>query len=325
MINKNSASNSISEMVDNFIEQKHMTGYKYSVQERYLRKFVDYYCREGYTGIRLTKSMIETFIYNDWEKPSTHYVKERVLRDFALFLKKQGFHEVHIPEIRYSYIKSNHIPYIFTDDEIKNLFVAIDNWDSSFYTNRTQVDPLLFRILYGTGMRISEVLNLTVGDFNSDDGILTVYHAKNNKDRLIPISPSLVNQITEYINVMHKFSKSNHHLFNVGTGSKMDMSTVYRRFRQYILRAGIPHTKSGPRVHDLRHNFAVKCLKKRVLAGDELTNILPYLAAYMGHSDFRGTQYYLRLTADLYPHIISSSEAGFGYIIPEGGDIVEKS
>ncbi|MBU3101906.1 hypothetical protein KPL44_21895 [Clostridium sp. DSM 17811] len=55
------------------------------------------------------------------------------------------------------------------------------------------------------------------------------------------------------------------------------------------------------------------------MAGEELTNILPYLAAYMGHSDFRGTQYYLRLTGDLYPNIISSTEAAFNYVIPKGG------
>jgi hypothetical protein len=48
--------------------------------------------------------------------------------------------------------------------------------------------------------------------------------------------------------------------------------------------------------------------------------MLPYLAAYMGHSDFRETQYYLRLTADLYPDIISRIEAEFGYVIPEGGN-----
>ncbi len=84
--------------------------------------------------------------------------------------------------------------------------------------------------------------------------------------------------------------------------------------RIYVLKVcrlwGAPHN---------RHNYAVKCLKKWVLAGEELTNLLPYLAAYMGHSDFRGTQYYLRLTADLYPDIVSRLEAGFGHVIPEGG------
>ena len=73
----------------------------------------------------------------------------------------------------------------------------------------------------------------------------------------------------------------------------------------------------------LRHTFAVCCLKKWVLSGTELINVLPYLAAYMGHTDFRATQYYLRLTADLYPDVISRTEAEFGYVIPEGGSIYE--
>ena len=54
-----------------------------------------------------------------------------------------------------------------------------------------------------------------------------------------------------------------------------------------------------------------------MLSGEELTNLMPYLAAYLGHADFRGTQYYLRLTADLYPDIIQKTEAAFGYLIPE--------
>ena len=75
----------------------------------------------------------------------------------------------------------------------------------------------------------------------------------------------------------------------------------------------------------MRHGLAVACLKKWSLAGIDLTNMLPYLAAYMGHADFRATQYYLRLTADLYPHIISKSQALFGYVIPEGGYFYEES
>jgi len=84
------------------------------------------------------------------------------------------------------------------------------------------------------------------------------------------------------------------------------------------LAADISHTLNGPRIHDLRHSYCVHCLKKWVLSGEELTNLMPYLAAYMGHTDFRGTQYYLRLTADLYPDIIAKTEALYGYLIPEG-------
>ena len=73
-----------------------------------------------------------------------------------------------------------------------------------------------------------------------------------------------------------------------------------------------------------RHTFAVHSLKKLILEGETLLNIMPYLAAYLGHTDFRGTQYYLKLTSDLYPHIISETEALYGYMIPEVGDVDEE-
>ena len=73
----------------------------------------------------------------------------------------------------------------------------------------------------------------------------------------------------------------------------------------------------GPRVHDLRHVFAVHCLKRWVVEGVDLTAALPYLSTYLGHTGLKGTQRYLRLTAELYPEIVSTVEAKFGEIIPE--------
>jgi integrase/recombinase XerD len=303
-----------------YLKEKRMTGYRFDSQEKYLKRFDLYYDRNGYSGIRLTRQMTDSFIYTVSERPSTHYIKERLLRDFALFLIRNGYREIYVPEIRSAPKKqSSHVPYIFTEDEMARIFRAVDSWEDSFYTNRTLIDPLFFRLLYETGMRVSEALNLLVKDFDPNEGILTVYHAKNNKDRLVPLSPSLTHRIIELTEKMHRYSKDTDYLFPSISGNRIDQSTIYRRFRDYLQRAGISHTIAGPRVHDLRHNYAVKCLKRWVLAGEELTNMLLYLAAYMGHSDFRGTQYYLRLTADLYPDIIRRTEADFEDVIPNGG------
>jgi len=73
----------------------------------------------------------------------------------------------------------------------------------------------------------------------------------------------------------------------------------------------------GPRIHDLRHTFAVNCLKKWVLDGRDLNNALLYLSAYLGHEDMRGSQRYLRLTADLYPDLTNKIEHTCAYVIPE--------
>jgi integrase/recombinase XerD len=86
-----------------------------------------------------------------------------------------------------------------------------------------------------------------------------------------------------------------------------------------LRKAGISHLGrgKGPRIHDLRHTFAVNCLKKWVLEGKDLNSLLPYLSAYLGHEDMRGSQRYLRLTADLYPDLTTKIEETCSYIIPE--------
>jgi integrase len=302
-----------------FLKIKHMTGFKYHVQEKYLRRFDTYYFHNGYTGIRITKEMADGFIYCPDERLSGWYVKERLFRDFATFLKNQCYSDIYIPVVQSVPPRSTFTPYIFMNDEIKRLFEAIDTWEDSPFTNRVLIDPIFFRLLYSTGLRLSEALNLKVENFK--DSVLTVYHAKNNKDRLVPLHPNMAEKLSTYTIHMHRFSKKSDYLFPSARGYDccIDQSTIHRRYRQYLFRARISLTETGPRIHDLRHNYAVNCLKKWVLNGNELTNMLPYLAAYMGHSDFRETQYYLRLTADLYPDIISRTEAEFGYLIPEGG------
>lgn len=313
----------IAQKAQQFLQIKHMTGFKYDTQEKYLYRFDAYYFQNGYTGIRITKEMADGFIYNPDERMSGWYVKERLLRDFATFLSNQSYSEIYIPIVQSAPPRSSFIPYIFMDDEIKRLFEAVDSWEDSSFTNRVQIDPVFFRLLYSTGLRLSEALNLTVEDF--DDTVLTVYHAKNNKDRLVPLHPNMAEKLKTYTEHMHRFSKKSYYLFPSTRGFNccIDQSTIHRRFRQYLSRAGISLTGTGPRIHDFRHNYAVKCLKKWVLNGNELTNLLPYLAAYMGHADFRETEYYLRLTADLYPDIINRTEAEFGYVIPEGGSNIE--
>jgi integrase/recombinase XerD len=118
-----------------------------------------------------------------------------------------------------------------------------------------------------------------------------------------------------------------HHLFHTGDPARpADTSTIYNRFRRYLTDADIPHfAPGGPHIHSLRHGFAVQNLRHWAADGSDLAVMLPYLSAYMGHSDLRGTQYYLRLTADAYPDVAEMVQARFGYVIPnaaprEGGE-----
>lgn len=241
------------------------------------------------------------------------------MNQFASYLQKQGI-RTYVPEVKTVLPRSRYVPHIYTADGVRRFFLAVDNYPRVPNSKRNTVDPLLFRFLYGTGVRLSEALNLRISDIRIDEAYAMVRGAKNNKDRIVPVALSLKKKLSAYIQGFHRFSEPDAYLF-----PGKDGSTAYNHFRDYLLMAGIPHTGNGPRIHDFRHGLAVASLKKWSADGEDLTNMLPYLAAYMGHSDFRATQYYLRLTAELYPEVVRMTEEVFHDVIPEGDFAYEES
>jgi integrase len=315
----------IAEAAQDYIALKRQTGMKFEVQERYLRHFDAFFHSNGFEGTALTKGLVHDFIYTKNERPVSHHNKEVVMRDFAAYLNNRGCN-AYVAEIKTTLPRCKFVPVILTDDEARRLFTAIDHYPLARLSYRNAVDPVLFRFLYGTGTRISEALGVALDDVGKEFGTVTIRAAKNMKDRLIPMAKSLADRVSILIDGFHRHSDGKTRLFpgfHNGEMGPMDKSTAYNHFRDYLLMADIPHTEVGPRVHSFRHGFAVKCLKNWVMSGNDLTVMLPYLSAYMGHADFRGTQYYLRLTADLYPEILRRFEAEFGYVIPEDGVIYD--
>jgi integrase/recombinase XerD len=307
------------EFINAFLNEMHMIGFKYKSQARWLERFDDYCNSNGYKGNDLSKELVKAFCYGiDYEKKSTHYAKERIMCNFAEFLQKQGLVAYACLKISSPSKRSSFVPYIFSEEELKRVFTEIDTYPSCTNSNRHLIDPLLFRLLYGSGLRLSEALNLKCKDVDLESGTITILHAKNNKDRIVPIAPSLISRCKTFEETIHTLSdKDTYYFKNSWNGTLIDKSTIYRRFRDYLWKSDISHSGKGPRIHDFRHTYCVHCLKKWVLSGKELTNLMPYLSTYLGHTDFRATQYYLRLTADLYPDIIQRTEAAFGYLIPE--------
>jgi len=312
-------SSDISKIIDGLIDTKKAAGFKYEKEERILRQFDSYYRREGYTGIHLTKEMTDGFIYEPGCRPSTYRIREKTLRELGEYATDMGYTVFIVPVVT-AVPASRHIPYILSDDELRRIFAVIDNQRLSDFTDAAIVDPTLFRVLYSTGMRLSEALRLMVSDVDLEKMILTVRISKNGEGRLVPFGASLGKQLTSYVDITGIASDDDRYFFpGQKKGQPIDKSTVYQRFRDYLLEADVPHSFRSPCPHSFRHGFAVGCLKKWVREGKDLTTCLPYLMTYMGHSDLRATQYYLRLTADMYPEIIAAVEAQFGYIIP-GGD-----
>ena len=193
----------IAEAAQNYIALKRQTGMKFESQERCLRHFDTFYYVSGFDGVGLTKEMVQDFIYDKNERPVSHYNKEVVMRDFAIYLKNRGYH-VYVTEINTKLPRCKFIPHILTDDEIRRFFTAIDNYPLAKMSYRNAVDPVLFRFLYGTGVRISEALGIVLNDVNTESGTVTIRAAKNMKDRLIPMAESLSKRIYALIKGFHR-------------------------------------------------------------------------------------------------------------------------
>ncbi|VDN47332.1 conserved protein of unknown function [Petrocella atlantisensis] len=178
--------------------------------------------------------------------------------------------------------------------------------------------PVIFRILYGCGLRVSEVVHLKYKDVNLEDGILTIREAKTDKDRLIPLSDSVNQSCIDYAEKIW-WEKDNEYFFLAPDRTMISTMTVYQRYRRYLDAAGISHggKGKGPRLHDIRHTFAVHVLQKWIENEVDLSAMLPILSTYMGHTSVRATAKYLRLTAEVYPDLIKRVESSCAFVIPE--------
>lgn len=309
---------SLSEQIKAFIDLNRLSGLKFEQQERFLQHF-DHFCfYGGYEDGILTKEMLESFIYGNNESEWTLHNKEILMYRFAQFMEQRGYHAyLLVPRIKFP--KSRHIPHIYTEDERRRFLNAVDSYPKTPNSFRNGVDPVFFRFLCGTGCRLSEALNLTIADFGYGMGAVVISHAKNNRSRVVPMCSSLTERIHSFINSFHAGYRDDSYLFPGYKRGKMDKSTAYTHFRDYLLMADIPHPKGGPRIHDWCHTLAVENLRRWSGEGLDLSNKVPYLSAYLGHQDFRATQYYLRLTAEIYPELVRVMEASCWDIILKGG------
>lgn len=314
-------SSSLASIFEGYVAEKHALGNKYKKGTATLKRLDNLLIRENVTDKSLSKEIVLLWTAkNKTETDSNRGQRISIVRGVAQYMVKLGYDAYVFPGRATFVDRYNYVPYIFSEQELKALFIAVDNTPvSSVSPYRHLALPLLFRMLYGCGLRISEALNLKRTDVNLGEGILTIHQAKLGKQRLVPMADTLVQRCRGYSRLAHNDGLNDAHFFLTYLGDKYSTAYIYDYFRKCLWKAGISHggRGRGPRLHDLRHTFSVHCLKKWVLRGNDLTNLLPYLSAYLGHVDLRSSQHYLRLTADLYPNLLAKVQTQYPDLIPE--------
>lgn len=286
---------------------------KSNVRLRYVLRSIDkYLCSVSYIHDYITQTA-----YDGWAASmegldmKTIYENKKTAIAFCRYMCELG-HDSYIAPMP-KWRQPDYIPYIYSEDELTSIFKATDNWrdHQNGKSSTALIMPAFVRLLYSTGMRAGEALDIRNRDVDFNRHVICLCYTKNREDRLAPINPSLEMVLKQYIRYRNQLpidgiDRPDGYLFVNLRGERCLHSAVLRRYRLMLKSAGVPFSPSEniPRLHDLRHTACVHSLVRMVRNGYDPYVCLPMLCKFMGHHNVDATEYYLRLTKDMYPDLI---------------------
>jgi len=310
----------LADIITSYVAERRAIGYRCEEEARLLRKLDQFLAGQGLASVELPRDLVRQWLAKTpHEHPRTQAARAGVTRQVARFMADRGLPVYIPPPARMEIARLDFTPHIFTRAEVRTLLACVDRLPAGPRSPRRHlVMPELFRVLYGCGLRISEAVKLTVTDVDLGQGVLLLREAKFRKDRLVPVSPGLTERLRCYAAAVDRAHDLGQAFFPNRDGGPYTKWGVYGIFRRLLREAGISHggRGRGPRLHDLRHTFAVHRLEEWYRQGANLAAKLPVLSAYMGHQSMAGTQRYLRLTPALFPDVVASVEAVVGAAMP---------
>jgi integrase len=307
-----------------FVAGKRGSGFLYNSESKMLKRFDKFVLGYDQQTCELSQELFKEYTAKTvHDSYRNHLARYTLIRQLSEFMRSQGF-SAYVPHEGYALRqKSNFVPYIFTEDELNRLFAVADTYELPIHANNNSklelILPIIFKMLYGGGFRISELTHLKLSDIDFENGIVKIVHSKFQSERLVPLSASLMELLKTYAEKVHFSQTTDEVFFPKHDGSVYAEKTIYQHFRAFLWQAGISHggKGNGPRLHDIRHTFAVHRLKYWAGEGLDVSTMLAHLSAYMGHKNLKATGEYLRLTFDVFPDVTKVLESAYGSIIPK--------
>lgn len=189
-------------------------------------------------------------------------------------------------------------PYIWADRDIERLLAAARELRPPL---RARTYETLFGLLAATGMRLGEAIGLDRADADLDGGVLTIRDGKFGRSRLVPLHPSVTSTLASHAACRDRLcpSPATTRFFVSTAGTALRTNGADCTFAQLTTALGLRTAACRPRIHDLRHAFAVRQLLEWHRAGDDVQARMPVLSAYLGHVSPAGTYWYLTAVPEL--------------------------
>jgi integrase/recombinase XerD len=287
------------EALDEYLSLRRALGFKLDNAARLLGQFVDYLDLRGVDTITadatLAWAMLPTRASRHWWA-----LRVSVVRGFATYL--HGIDpRVEIPPsglIRCGACRAT--PYLYSDAEIGSLIQAAAELRPRL---RAATYQTLIGLLAISGIRIGEAIAADEQDLDVENGLLLVRHAKFDKQRLVPLHPTAVRALARYLRVRDQLCPraGSPALFISTAGTRLLHSNVSLTFARLASQVGLTRRSAGcrPRIHDLRHAFAVHTVLDWYATGADVPAMMPRLSTYLGHTDPKHTYWYLSAAPEL--------------------------
>lgn len=214
------------------------------------------------------------------------------------------------------------MPSVWTKREVLDLLNVFDRNNPN-----EKRDYAMVLIVARLGLRSCDVKKLKFEHFHWKENIIVFNQSKTGEPLTLPLLRDVGWAVIDYVQSARP-KVENDHIFLTHNAPYKELSErnhLHRNLEKYMARAKLPiAAKRKTGMHSLRHTFAVHCLKKWVEEGKDLNALYPYLKTYMGHTLFRYTAYYLRITAEIYPQLTEVLETHYADVIPViGGEKIE--
>jgi site-specific recombinase XerD len=243
---------------------------------------------------------VESFLGETRPVTITWHTKFRRLRSFFQYAVSRGYLAVAPLPTTVPKRPPPFVPYIFSREELRRLFEVIDADQRNTCLKPATMHTLIL-LLYGAGLRLREAVDLARSDVDLNGSVLTVRETKFGKTRLVPVGQDLSQALVRYA-AQARAPRSEDTFFTTRMGTRVKPDTLQHNFRILCDRAGIHRTDGAlekPRLHDLRHSFAVHRLTSWYQQGADVQRLLQHLSVYLGHVHIRHTQVYLSMTPEL--------------------------
>ena len=291
--------NPLRQALVDYLSVRRALGYKLVRDEQLLAQFLTYLEDLGQrrlsTETALAWATLPTGAHRSWWS-----CRLSIIRGFAAHLKTIDPETEVPPSDLLPWRSCRATPYLYSEEEVAALVAATATLRTS---HRVATYRTLIGLLAVTGMRVGEAIALDRGDFDSINGLLIVRQGKFGKSRQLPLHPTTVDTLRRYLRRRDRprSAVSIPALFVSGVGTRLLYSSIQQTFRQLVCRAGLkPRSAScRPRLHDLRHSFAIFTLLDCYRDGSDTAARLPLLSTYLGHVDPAKTYWYLSATPEL--------------------------